>query len=93
MNEFFDNLGSAARRAAGKVNTQVAIAAQEQKIQDAYKTLGRLCYQAVKNSSIPQGPEFEAAVARVDSALARIQELRNGANVDPAAATDADFVN
>ncbi len=93
MNEFFDNLGSAARRAAGKVNTQVAIAAQEQKVQDAYKTLGRLCYQAVKNCSTPQGAEFEAAIARVDGALARIQELRNRADVDPTTATDADFVD
>ena len=48
MNDFFDRLGNAARRAAGNVAGEVSIAAEKQKLSDAYRALGKLCYEAMK---------------------------------------------
>ena len=50
MNEFFDKLGNAARRAAGTVAGEVSMAAEKQKLSDAYRALGKLCYEAMKRN-------------------------------------------
>ena len=92
MPNFFDNLGAAARRTADKVNTQVSIAAQEQKAREAYQTLGKICYQMTKAGKAPGGEAFDGAMARVEEALNRIRELKARASVDPTA-DDSDFVD
>ena len=48
MHEFFDKLGAAAKRAAGNVANEVSVAAEKQKLSDAYKDLGKRYYKAVK---------------------------------------------
>lgn len=83
MSDFFDNLGAAAKRTAGKVNTQVAIAAQEQKAKDAYQILGKLYYQAIQAGAAPEGPDFDRAIAQAKNALDRINQLRAQENVAP----------
>lgn len=78
MNDFFDKLGYAAKRAAKNVATEVNVAAAKQKASDAYRDLGKLCYQAIKRG---ETPDFPAAVARIDEALRRIEELRDRRDV------------
>ena len=93
MNEFLSKLGAAAKRAADTVSTEVSVAAEEQKIREAYQALGKLCYQANKESKALGGEEFDAQYAKVDAAMARIKELKDRKNVtsDPVA-DDEDFV-
>ena len=78
MHDFFDKLGSAARRAAGNVATEVNVAAEKQRLSDAYRDLGKLCYQALKQH---RTPDFPAEVARIDGLLERIELLRDRRNV------------
>ena len=77
MHDFFDKLGAAAKRAASNVANEVSVAAEKQKLSDAYKDLGKRYYQAVKAG---QTPDLTAEIAAIDAALARIDAL-------PAAAT------
>ena len=70
MPNFFDNLGAAARRTADKVNTQVSIAAQEQKAREAYQALGKICYQMTKARVDAKDLDFEMMIdANVPSVL------------------------
>lgn len=81
MNELFDKLGAAARRAAGSVSTELSIAAQEQKAQEAYMALGKLCYGAHKNQLAPSEETLQAYYARIDACLERIDQLRRKQSV------------
>ena len=78
MHDFFDKLGAAAKRAAGNVANEVSVAAEKQKLSDAYKDLGKRYYQAVKNGEIP---ELTAEIGAIDEALARIEALKDRRNV------------
>ncbi len=78
MHDFFDKLGAAAKRAAGNVANEVSVAAEKQKLSDAYKDLGKRYYQAVKNG---QTPDLSAEVAKIDEALARIDALKDRRDV------------
>ena len=74
MHDFFDKLGAAAKRAAGTVANEVSLAAEKQKLSDAYRDLGKMYYQTLK---LGQTPELDAWVAKVDEALARIESLKD----------------
>ena len=78
MNDFFDKLGYAAKRAAKNVANEVNVAAQKQQLSDCYRDLGKLCYQALKKG---ETPDFAAEVAKIDAALKRIEVLRERRNV------------
>ena len=82
IDDFFDNVAAAAMRAASSVATDVSIAAQEQKIRDAYRTIGKLYHQAVEAGTAPQGPEFDSQMALIRSCLDEIARLRNADRVD-----------
>ena len=78
MHDFFDKLGAAAKRAAGTVANEVSVAAEKQKLSDCYKDLGKRCYQAVKNG---ESLDFDAEIAKIDEALARIEALKDRRDV------------
>ena len=78
MHDFFDKLGAAARRAAGNVANEVNVAAEKQRLSDAYRDLGKLCYQALKKG---ETPDFSAEEAKIDALLAKIAELKDRRNV------------
>lgn len=78
MHDFFDKLGYAAKRAAKNVASEVNVAAQKQKLSDAYRDLGKLCYQAMKRG---ETPDFPAEVAKIDEALRHIAALQDRRNV------------
>lgn len=80
MNDFFDRLGNAARHAAGTVAGEVSIAAEKQKLADAYRTLGKLCYEAIKQD---ESLVCDEQIARIDAILARIAELKGRRDVEP----------
>ena len=80
MNELFDKLGNAARRAAGTVADEVSIAAEKQKLSDAYRALGKLCYDAMKRN---ESLICDLQIARIDAILTRIEELKLRRDVEP----------
>jgi hypothetical protein len=87
MNDFFDRLGNAARRAAGTVAGEVSIAAEKQKLSDAYRALGKLCYEATKQDA---SLVCDEQIARIDAILARLEELKTRRNVEPNVTPAAD---
>ncbi len=89
MSDFFDDLGAAARRVASGVNTEITVAALEQKVREAYQALGRLHYGAVQNGRAPQGAEFDALMVQIRQQLEEINRLRGNQRVDP----QQDFAN
>lgn len=81
MSDFFDDLGNAFRRVANSVSTEVSVAAQEQKVKDAYHTLGRMYYQAVQQGKSVTGAEFDAQTAKIRELMDSIKEARRNQNV------------
>lgn len=81
MSDFFDDLGKAARRVASNVGTEFSVAVQEQKVKEAYQTLGRLYYKAAQEGTEIQGGEFDTQVVKIRDLLAQIEELRRNQNV------------
>lgn len=89
MSDFFDKLGAAAQRAADRVSSEFTMASQEQKVKEAYQTIGRLYYQYAKAGKVPQGAEFSDQVAKIEVLLESINQLRRNQSVDP----DKDFAD
>ena len=78
MHDLFDKLGAASKRAAGHVATKVSVAAEKQKLSDAYRDLGKRYYQALKAGEVA---DLSAEVAKIDEALARIDALKDRRDV------------
>ena len=91
MNELFDKLGAAAKRAANAVSTEVSVAAEEQKIREAFQALGKLYYKAKRSGTEPAGFEFDEQCRKVEASMKRINELRNAKNVTSVYADEEDF--
>lgn len=81
MSDFFDKLGAAARRAADNINTDLTIAAQEQKVKEAYQALGKLYYQHVSTGLVAEGDAFNQKMKAAEEALARIAQLKEHRDV------------
>lgn len=91
MNDFFDKLSAAAKRAANTVSTEVSVAAEEQKIREAYQALGKLYYKAKRTGGELDGIEFADQCRRVEASIKRINELKNARNVTGVYAEEEDF--
>lgn len=81
--EALNTVVSAASRAASTVKTGVNVYAEEDKIKTAYQVLGKLYYGDVKEGNPTSGPAYEEQLAKIEAALARIQELKEQGSVDP----------
>lgn len=81
MNEFFDRLGAAAKRAASSVATDVSVAAEEQKIRESYQALGKLYFQASRRGEELNGAAFDEHCAKIEASLKRIAELKERRDV------------
>ena len=77
MSDFFSDLESAIKRVASNVNTEVTRAAREQKVREAFQSLGRLYYQAVQEGTALEGGALQEQVERIEILLQEINELRN----------------
>ncbi len=93
MNDFFDKLGAAAKRAANTVATEVNVAAEEQKLRELYQSLGKLCYQNAKRGADCHGPEFDEWVAKIDAGIKKVNDLKDRKNVTEVVADEDDFVD
>lgn len=81
MSNFFDNLGKAVSRAADSVSTEFNVAAQEQRLKEAYQILGRMHYEALQAGMVAAGPEFDAQMAKISDLIAAIRQLRQAQKV------------
>lgn len=81
MSDIFGKLGAAAKRAANTVSTEVNVAAEEQKIREAYQALGKLYYKAVKKGEPTEGLDFSDQIRRIEAGLKRVAELKESKNV------------
>ncbi len=81
MNDFFDKLGAAAKRAANSVATEVNVAAEEQKLRDLYQSLGKLCYQNVKAGKDATDGYFPQWIAKIDESRQKVHDLKDRKNV------------
>ena len=81
MSNFFDNLGKAVSRAADSVSTEFNVAAQEQRLKEAYQVLGRMHYEALQAGMVAAGPEFDAQMAKISDLIAAIRQLRQAQKV------------
>lgn len=92
MNDFFDKLGAAAKRAANTVTTEVNVAAEEQKLREAYQALGQLYYRAKRSGGELCEQDFAEQFAKIEASLKRINELKRAKNVTDVYAEEEDFV-
>ena len=92
MSDFFAKLGAAAKRAANNVSTEVSVAAEEQKIREAYQALGKLYFQAKHTGGELDGLDFADQCRKVEASLKRINELKRAKNVTDVYADEEDFV-
>jgi hypothetical protein len=92
MNELFDKLGAAAKRAANAVSTEVNVVAEEQKIREAYQALGKLYFKAKRTGGELDGIEFADQCRKVEASIKRINELKRAKNVTDLYADEEDFV-
>ena len=92
MNELFDKLGAAAKRAANAVTTEVSVAAEEQKIREAYQALGKLYFKAKRTGGELDGIDFADQCRKVEASIKRINELKRSKNVTDLYADEEDFV-
>lgn len=81
MSDFFDDLSKAFNRVANNVSTEVSVAAQEQRLREAYQELGRLHYEAVQAGNMPAGEAFTAQLEKISTLLADIRSKRRSQNV------------
>ncbi len=81
MNDFFDRLGSAAQRVADNVNTEVRIAAQEQKLKEIYQALGKHCFYAQRNGQRVKTQVYADYCRQAEECLTKLNELKSLKNV------------
>ena len=81
MSNFFDNLGKAVTNAANSVSTGINVAAQEQRLKEAYQALGRMHYETVQAGNPTSGEAFDRQMAKIGELIAAIRELRQAQNV------------
>ena len=81
MSNFFDDLSKAVTRAANSVGTEINVAAQEQRLREAYQALGRLYFEAVQAGQAVQGPEFDGQMAKIRDLQESIRQTRRSQNV------------
>lgn len=90
--EALNTVVGAASRAASSVKTGVNVYAEEDKIKTAYQALGKLYYGDVKEGNPTSGDAYEVQLAKIEAALARIQELKEQGNVNPKGSASGETV-
>lgn len=90
INEIVSFAGSAARTAASAVKNvadgvlaNFSVSDEEAKIKEAYIAIGKLFYQNKTAGTIPDGPAYDELVAKINSSLAKIEELKKAKDSTP----------
>ena len=81
MSEFFSDLGKAVQRVTGNIGAEISVAAQEQRIKDAYQELGRLYFESVQAGQTPDEAALSAQVDRICQLKQQIEEIRSKQDV------------
>lgn len=81
MGNIFDDLGKAVTRVANSVGTEFNVAAQEQRLKEAYQVLGRMHYEAIQAGMVTSGAEFDAQMDKISGLIAAIRDMRQAQNV------------
>lgn len=81
MSNFFDDVGKVVTRAVHSVGKEFNVAAQEQRLKEAYQVLGRMHFDAVQAGIPLTGPEFDAQMAKIADLVASIRDMRQAQNV------------
>lgn len=81
--DVLNTVANATSRAAGAAKTSVNVYAEEEKIKTAYQAIGKMYFADSKAGNPVSGPAYDQQIAKVESALARIRELRSQDNVEP----------
>lgn len=96
MNDFLNKLSAVAKRTADTVSTTVNVAAEEQKIKEAYQAVGKLYYQANRNHTEVDNLAVADQFRAIDECMKRIEQLKDKKDVTgetaEAVADDDDFV-
>ena len=92
MSDFFDRLGAAAKRAANTVSTEVSVAAEEQKIREAYQALGKLYFKAKRTGGQTEVIDFADQCRKIEASMKRFKELKKSKNVTDIYADEEDCV-
>ncbi len=90
MNDILDRICAVTKHAANSVATEVNVAAEEQKIREAYQLLGKLYFQAKRAGREPEGLEFADQCRKIEARLKHIKEMRSRKDVT-GYAFDEDF--
>ncbi|MBQ7416162.1 MAG: hypothetical protein IJW14_03885 [Oscillospiraceae bacterium] len=81
MGKFFDDLGKAVQNVTGNISAEFSVAAQEQRLREAYQELGRKYFEAVQAGTSTDAGEFATQLARIHELQASIEEIRRNQNV------------
>lgn len=89
MSNFFNDLGTAFRKVANDVSTEVTIASREQRLKEAYLALGKLHYQAAKKGESLESPRIAAQMESISLLIQEIRTMRDSRNIP----TEDDFAD
>ncbi len=81
MSDVFSQIGKAAQRVASNVASEVSIAAQEQRVNDAYRDLGRRYHELLRQNGAVDPADLEAQTRKVDQLLEELKEKRRKKDV------------
>ncbi len=76
MPDFFSDLESAFKRVASTVSSEVTLAAREQKVREAFQTLGRMYYKALQEGAATDSDELRQQANKIHALLQEIDEMR-----------------
>ena len=93
MDDLFNKLGAAAKRAASSVATEVNVAAEEQKIREYYQSLGKLYYQTQRRGGDLNGADFADYCRKIEAVRRHIAELKDRRDVMGLYVQEDDFVD
>ena len=94
-----DTVANATSRAAGAAKLSVNVYAEEEKIKTAYQAIGKLYFADSKAGAPLSGPAYDQQMAKIEAAMARIEELKNQDSIVPAGSpteepvTEEDFAD
>ena len=76
MSEILRDIGKAAQRVVTKVGEEVSCAALEQRIQDAYRDLGRAYHDAVERGEEPGMDAFQVHMDKIRQLRQELEQKR-----------------
>ena len=77
FDDFLTSAAGTAKRLAHSAKKNVNILAEEDKIKDAYREIGRLYCEAIHSGAPLTGPAYDRQLDIIEAAQERVEELKN----------------